>query len=182
MFKKMIKRTLALGALMAFVITGNVLAAETSNVEKNFADSVTSAASNVYIGYGTSNVIANNNIRNVTGSITKVSGNDYNVNIYTINQEIESSSNIVNVDGGKITLTDNINGLLGYVKLVSAVTNMTDTSSSKVESTNNKIRITNGAEIKAVEIIASYSLGKNFNTSYNEVVIDDSKVEVEKSI
>lgn len=38
MSKKMIKRSLALGALMAFVITGNALAAEVTVTDSSFTE------------------------------------------------------------------------------------------------------------------------------------------------
>ena len=116
MSKKMLKRSLALGALMAFVITGQAWAAAeniTANVTKesiNVADGevVNGVESN---GYRDAAVYVNAADLTVTGDITiesSKSSNDSGNRLYGIavtkNSSLEAKgSTIVNVTGGDIT-------------------------------------------------------------------------------
>ena len=108
MSKKMMKRSLALGALMAFVITGNALAAGVSNKEMTVSDSRTTGFTNSKVNDATEATLSENNVLNITTG-ANITGNSTITNVYIfVDAPATAMNNSLNISGGTIDINSNI--------------------------------------------------------------------------
>ncbi len=162
MSKKMMKRSLALGALMAFVITGSAMAADDSN-----NDVVVDASQTVLDVYGGNSVDGSANYNKVTVDGAVVTGLIRGGHAYT-----DAIGNEVTVNASEVT---------GSVKGGSAQDHEEDNIAGIAK--DNKVTIM-GETVVHGSVYGAENLGfgiENGNVSNNEVTIIDSTVDKDVS-
>ena len=188
MSKKMMKRSLALGALMAFVITGNALAAE-----QIINSSVTNVDKTVNITSSTEAVNASNNTLTITTGAGINVGSLYHVYV-DCDQSITETNNSIIINGGTTKASTIIRAAdargKGVGTTVSANENkiiiigsdtIVETRSlntayagglmSKTEAKNNIIEIKDGANVEGNDNASSITAGGAAVVESNKVLI-----------
>lgn len=177
MAKKILKRSLALGALMAFVITGSAMASSTvltGDITEYYEGPYESDARTVD-GRGTMNVIGDLIIKstgdnavtvddNDGGKYQKltINGNEYNITL-DASESLNSSSNA------------NGNAILGYGDL-----DITTKKGLNLYANNRVIRATEGAKVNL--IADTIYMNDNSFGSGNYVLHDDAAIKVDKGV
>ncbi len=184
MSKKMIKRSLALGALMAFVITGNALAAEVTVTDSSFTGVDTTV-------WATNTALYNKN--SLTGNTINVNG-DFELTAktiygaFSIQRDLSAEGNRVNLTdvkvtesvfganlGGNSTIENNIITIAGKSKVsgvVYAAWTFDDLNSSATVK-NNKVYIKDNATVNDV-----YGAWVQRGSEAENVVVTENEINI----
>ncbi|MBQ9764164.1 MAG: autotransporter outer membrane beta-barrel domain-containing protein [Phascolarctobacterium sp.] len=115
MSKKMLKRSLALGALMAFVITGSAMAKEFNGEAGTFSESDDKVIGGIYIKADNTDTPDSTNLNIDGGTVTKSTvGGNYNNNIRGEFNTISTTLNISDGTFGKVSGAPDIGSNWGY--------------------------------------------------------------------
>ena len=203
MSKKMMKRSLALGALMAFVITGSALAAGESNKEMTVSDSRTTGFRNSSTVLAEEAVLSENNVLNITtganinittgtSSITNTfvsakasataKNNSLNISGGTIKIEcgICSANVSAQQDGNNATANDNKLTISGVDTIVEITGNNTlaasraSSAKNNAESNNNSLEIKDGAKVTTGWLYVGDARGEQAVANNNSLMVSDS--------
>ena len=178
MSKKMLKRSLALGALMAFVITGSVWAAELNIADQSAYDIVKENSEWYHSGKNNSFIYSSTSASSNTVTIETVNlGNDIVYAGYVNKTGNSTVSNIdVNNNTLKITGTVENNDLYGgYINIAKNV-NVT----GSINCSGNNISIIGDASATTDQIRVAYVESKNDNVNVssnkNSFIVKDNAV------
>ena len=179
MSKKMMKRSLALGALMSFVITGNALAAEYSNKALEVKDQIVgnlNSVNNVDVSYKINEALVKNN-STIIDSCTIDKKNQYVYTAKVFSKKSDVNNNVMSIKSSSIN-----------AMVMAAYVSKSGVGDAGVAVNNNRVEITDSkisGNVYGVLIDVAPSSVDDIITAYvsgNTVSINGINTEVENNV